>query len=70
MKNNNTIPVQLFFNNAIQTEEFAAIMRKFLHAAVMLNFDDESQNYQEDIKNGYFWLNQLCDELEPQHKTQ
>lgn len=65
MKANTTIPAQIFFNTAISTEEFAVIMRKFLHATVMLNFNDESQNYQEEVKNGYFWLTQFCDELEP-----
>lgn len=69
MKSNNTIPVQVFFKNAISTEEFAVIMRQFLHASVMLNFNDEDKNYQEEVKNGYFWLSQFCEEIDPNNKS-
>lgn len=58
----------LVLAETISTEEFAVIMPNFLHASVILNFNDDSQNYQEEEEDGYFWLTQFCEEIDLQLK--
>lgn len=52
-----------FFAKNVTKEEFALYMRKFAHAAIMLNFSDDM--YSEEIEAGYYHLTQFIELLDP-----
>ena len=59
-------PSDTFFEKHISKEEFALYMRQFLHATVMLNFSSDDHKTNEEIANGYYWLTEFIEELNPQ----
>ena len=65
IKDNATKELNGFFDGTISKEEFAHYMRKFAHAGIMLNFEAEDSNYQKEVEDGYYWLTQLVERLDP-----
>jgi len=54
-----------FFNTSISQEDFARNMRNFMHAALMLNFQNTDKNFNPEIESGYFWLTKFCEQIDP-----
>ena len=55
-----------FFDETIGTKEFAHIMRRLLHSALRLHIKDNNKQYSEWIDDGYFWLNEFLEKIDPQ----
>ena len=54
-----------FFNTAISHEDFACNMRNFMHAALMLNFQNTDNASNPEIESGYYWLTKFCEQIDP-----
>lgn len=57
--------LKTFFGANISEKEFAHYMRKFAHATIMLNFEAEDNNYKKEVEDGYYWLTQLVETIDP-----
>lgn len=57
--------LDVFFKNSLSPKEFALYVRKFMHASIMLNFHDENGSYAKDIEEGYYWLTEFAEHLDP-----
>jgi len=54
-----------FFGAVISEQEFAQYMRKFMHAGIMLNFEVADSNYNQEVHDGYYWLTQFVEQIDP-----
>lgn len=54
-----------FFGRVISEQEFAQYMRKLMHASIMLNFEVADSNYNQEIQDGYYWLTQFVEDIDP-----
>ncbi len=57
--------VDTFFEQNVSKEEFAHYMRKFMHAGIMLSFTEDGENYKNDLGEGYYWLTQFVEQIDP-----
>lgn len=55
-----------FFNTDIKEAEFAAYLRGYLHATMMLYLQSrEPQISRRDVREGYFWPTEFVDLIDP-----
>lgn len=62
----NLVDAIQFFDEQIETKQFAHIMRRLLHATVRLHIMDEDKMYNDWINDGSFWLNEFLEKIDPQ----
>jgi hypothetical protein len=55
-----------FFDEQINTKQFAHIVRRLMHATVRLHMTDEDKMYSDWINDGSFWLNEFLEKIDPQ----
>jgi len=57
--------IDVFFATVIPKPLFASYLRQFAHASIMLNFEVEDSSYQNKIKEGYYWLTEFAELIDP-----
>lgn len=63
--------LDVFFEQNIDVNDFSQIMRRFMHASLMLNFKDEDGTFSKSIEEGYSKLTDLLEEIDPiLHKSE
>lgn len=57
------------FGSTMEKEAFAQLCRKFIYETIGLAFSADDSKWTADpetIKEGHFWLHELCEILDPQ----
>lgn len=57
------------FVHIISKEEYACLLRKFLYETIGMSFRIDKKKWvvnNEVISEGYYWINELCEILDPQ----
>lgn len=57
---------QEYFSKVIDPEAFALYMRRLLYVTNILHLRDENNDYKEWIEDGYFYLNDFIETIDPQ----
>lgn len=59
--------VARFFDKELSEAEFAGYMRRFMRACMLQYLhSSEPQNYTHDVREGYYWLTEFVDLIDPQ----
>lgn len=66
MQSNELIKLEQFFSNEIDAKQFAKYMRRINHALVHYALEDDDKMFKEWVSDGYFWLNNFVETLDPQ----
>lgn len=56
----------LFFNEVIPKQDFAMVMRRFMHATLCMYLDRPDDCYKEYIEEGYAYMTDFLEEIDPQ----
>lgn len=52
----------------IEPEQFVLYMKMFMHASIMLQLENEGEDiYKQEIKQGYYWLNEFVECFQPSY---
>lgn len=60
--------IEHFFDKDIPVKEFAVCMRKFMFRAMLKYLSTEETECNDDFSNGYYWLTEFLETIDPQLK--
>lgn len=60
--------IEHFFDKDINAKDFAVCMRKFMFRAMLKHLSTEETECNDDFSNGYFWLTEFLETIDPQLK--
>ncbi len=56
-----------FFGREITDEEFARTTRRFVVETIRMVFESNHEHFNKEwLSDGYYWLNEFCEILDPQ----